>query len=116
MIAFILSNSRFLFRNNWLHYWLEENICNSNLLTYVGLLSDNIACAKRSYGKTKCKVNGALVTVERQVKNGVHLTRPDTTRANSPPFFHSTAAIVPCTICSVLLFERLEKVSDNNSD
>ena len=66
--------------------------------------------------KTKCKVNGALVTVERQVKNGVHPTRPDTTRANSPPFFHSTAAIVPCTICSVLLFERLEKVSDNNSD
>ena len=41
-------------------------------------------------------------------------TRHDATRPNYPSFFHSTAAIVSCTIHSVLLYERLEKVSDNN--
>ena len=40
--------------------------------------------------------------------------RHDTTRPNYPPFF--TPPLLPCRIPfhSVLLYERLEKVSDNN--
>ena len=140
--------SRFLFRNKWLHYWLEENICGSDLylasqLYYYyyylsiyfiylfifldSLLSDNIACSKRSYCKTKCTVNGTIVTSEPKRKSEAWVesskerrspdpTQPDPTRPHSSPFFHSIAAIVQCTICSVLLNERLEKVSDNNSN
>ena len=45
-------------------------------------------------------------------------TRHDPTRHDPTQLslvFHSTAAIAPCTICSVLVYERLGKVSDNNS-
>ena len=77
-IAFILSNSRFLFRNKWLHYWLEENICSSDLYSasqlyyyyhffyfyFDSLSSDNIACSRPSYCKTKCTVNGTIVKVD----------------------------------------------------
>ena len=77
-IAFILSNSRFLFRNKWLHYWLEENICSSDLYSasqlyyyyhffyfyFDSLSSENIACSRPSYCKTKCTVNGTIVKVD----------------------------------------------------
>ena len=91
------------------------------------LLSDNIACSRRSYCKTKCTVNGTIVTAEPKRKSEAWVesskerrspdpTQPDPTQPHSSPFFHSIAAIVQCTICSVLLNERLEKVSGNNSN
>ena len=91
------------------------------------LLSDNIACSRRSYCKTKCTVNGTIVTAELKRKSEAWVesskerrspdpTQPDPTQPHSSPFFHSIAAIVQCTICSVLLNKRLEKVSDNNSN
>ena len=97
------------------------------ILFLDSLLSDNIACSRRSYCKTKCTVNGTIVTAEPKRKSEAWVesskerrspdpTQPDPTRPHSSPFFHSIAAIVQCTICSVLLNERLEKVSDNNSN
>ena len=91
------------------------------------LLSDNIACSRRSYCKTKCTVNGTIVTAEPKRKSEAWVesskerrspdpTQPDPTQPPSSPFFHFIAAIVQCTICSVLLNKRLEKVSDNNSN
>ena len=91
------------------------------------LLSDNIACSRRSYCKTKCTVNGTIDTAEPKRKSEAWVesskerrspdpTQPDPTQPHSSPFFHSIAAIAQCTICSVLLNKRLEKVSDNNSN
>ena len=105
-IAFILSNSRFLFRNKWLHYWLEENICSSDLYSasrlyyyyhffyfyFDSLSHDNIACSRPSYCKTKCTVNGTIVKAERKKKwdlGRVELrtafTRRDPTRFDPTP-------------------------------
>ena len=97
------------------------------ILFLDSLLSDNIACSRRSYCKTKCTVNGTIVTAEPKRKSEAWVesskerrspdpTQPDPTQPHSSPFFHSIAAIVQCTICSVLLNKRLEKVSDNNSN
>ena len=94
---------------------------------FDSLLSDNIACSRRSCCKTKCTVNGTIVTAEPKKKSEAWVelskerrspdpTQPDPTQPHSSPFFHSIAAIVQCTICSVLLNKRLEKVSDNNSN
>ena len=124
--------SRFLFRNKWLHYWLEENICGSLLRSasqpffffYDSLSSNNKACLRRSANKTKCTINGAIVRADRKkseawVDSGKERSSPDPTRPKSPLFYYSTAAIVPCTIslrfCFVffLLNERLEKTSNN---
>ena len=127
VIAFILSNSRFLFRNKWLHNWLEEDICSSDLYSasqlyyyyhffFDSLSSENIACSRSSCCKTKCTVNGTIVTAERKKvrlgssrvessreRRSPDATQPDTTQPHSPSFFHFIAAIVQCTICSVLL-------------
>ena len=98
--------SRFLIRNKWLHFWLEENIWCSLLysasqLFFDSLLGDNTACLKRSASKTKCPVNGAIVTTE-QEKSGAWVEsgkeRPDPIRPNTPPFYHSIVGIVPYTI------------------
>ena len=128
--------SRFLFRNKWLHYWLEENICGSLLRSasqpffvsffYDSLSSDNKACLRRSANKTKCTINGAIVRADRKkseawVDSGKERSSPDPTQPKSPLFYYSTADIVPCTIslrfcfCFFLLNERLEKTSNNKS-
>ena len=127
MIALILSNSRFLFRNKLLHYWLEKKICSSHLHSesqyfFDNLLIDNIACSRRSVGKTRCTVNGAIVTAERKkseawfhrVKNNVLLTRsvpiwtrPDPTRHKPPRYFTSRLLSCHVPFRSVLLNESL---------
>ena len=97
------------------------------LIFLDSLLSDNIACSRRSYCKTKCTVNGTIVTAEPKRKSEAWVesskerrspdpTQPDPTQPHSSQFFHSIAAIVQCTICSVLLNKPLQKVSDNNSN
>ena len=84
------------------------------------LSSDNIACFRRSASKTKCTVNGAIATAERKKSEGwVELGKdrrsPDPTRPKPPPFCTPLLlSFLPCH--SVLLNERLEKTSDNNSN
>ena len=120
-IAFILFNSWFLLRNKWLHYWLEENICSSDLYSasrlyyyyyhfyfyFDSLSSDNIACSRPSYCETKCTENGTIVKAERKKKwdlGRVELrtafTRRDPTRFDptplSPVFF--TLSLLSCSV------------------
>ena len=127
VIAFILSNSRFLFRNKWLHNWLEEDFCSSDLYSasqlyyyyqffFDSLSSENIACSRSSCCKTKCTVNGTIVTARQsrqsgkkvrlgssrvessRVENGVHPTRPNPIRPNLilPRFF--TLSLLSCSV------------------
>ena len=97
-------SSRFLFRNKWLHNWLEENICDSlfysasQLFFSDSLSSDNTACLRRVASKTRCTINGAIVRVDRKRVRLGSSRSPDPTRPKTPPFYHSTATIVSCTI------------------
>ena len=89
---------------------------------FDNLLIDNIACSRRSVGKTRCTVNGAIVTAERKkseawfhrVKNNVLLTRsvpiwtrPDPTRHKPPRYFTSRLLSCHVPFRSVLLNESL---------
>ena len=71
--------------------------------SFDSLLSDNTACLRRSASKTKCPVNGAIVTAEQKksgawVESGKERRSPNPIRPNTPPFYHSIVGIVLYTI------------------
>ena len=99
-----------------------QKFCITVFFFFDNLLIDNIACSRRSAGKTRCTVNGAIVTAERKkseawvhrVKNNVLLTRsvsiwtrPDPTRPKPPRFFTSRLLSCHVPFRSVLLNESL---------
>ena len=72
-------------------------------LFFASLLRDNTACWRRSASKTKCPVNGAIVTAEQKkngawVESGKERRSPNPIRPNTPPFYHSIVGIVPYII------------------
>ena len=55
----------------------------SQLFFFDSLLSDNTACLRRSTSKTKCPVNGAIVTAE-QKKSGAWVESGKERRSPNP--------------------------------
>ena len=118
-------SSRFLFRYKWLHYWLEENICDSLFYSASQLFffsdslsSDNTACLRRLASKTRCTINGVIVRVDRKRVRLGSSRSPDPTRPDPklPRFITPLLLSCPVQFCSVLLNEHLEKAGDNKSN
>ena len=119
--------SRFLFHYKWFHYWLEKIYvvvsCILHRSFFFDSLSSNKTACSSSSAVQKCTVKGAIVRANRKkseawVESGKERRSPDLARPDPKLSCFITPPLLSCRVAFrfVLLNERLERASNNNSN